>query len=120
MANGKSAKEYAQAIIEARGFISVAARHLGVSRSSVYNAINKYPTVAEAVKDAREATTDLAEGKLIKLINDENPTAIIFYLKTQGKKRGYIERHELTGKDGAPIEISKGYVSISPDDWDKE
>lgn len=30
-----------------------------------------------------------------------------------------IERKELTGLDGGPLEI-KGYVSISPDDWDKQ
>jgi hypothetical protein len=106
MANGKSAKQYAEAIRNARGFVSVAARQLGVSRSSVYNAINKHASVKEAVIDAREAMTDLAEGKLLGLINDENPTAIIFYLKTQGKDRGYVERQELTGKDGAPIETT--------------
>lgn len=86
--------DYAQAITEAQGLISVAARRLGVSRSSVYNAINRHPTVAEAAEDARERTTDLAEGKLYSKINEGDITAIIFYLKTQGKARGYVERQE--------------------------
>lgn len=86
--------EYAQAITEAQGLISVAARRLGVSRSAVYNAINRHPTVAEAAEDARERTTDLAEGKLYGKINDGDITAIIFYLKTQAKNRGYVERQE--------------------------
>lgn len=86
--------EYAQAITEAQGLISVAARRLGVSRSAVYNAVNRHKRVAEALEDTRERTTDLAEGKLYGKINDGDITAIIFYLKTQGKARGYIERQE--------------------------
>ena len=35
-----------------------------------------------------------AEGKLMKKINVEDTTSIIFYLKTQGKERGYIEKSE--------------------------
>jgi hypothetical protein len=40
---------------------------------------------------------------LFKLIKEGNVAATIFYLKTQGKQRGYIERQEVTGADGAPI-----------------
>ena len=88
------ATDYAQAITEAQGLISVAARRLGVSRSAVYAAVNRHKRVAEALQDARERTTDLAEGKLYGKINDGDITAIIFYLKTQAKARGYVERQE--------------------------
>jgi hypothetical protein len=37
------------------------------------------------------------------MIQNEDTAATIFYLKTKGKKRGYIERQELTGNEGAPI-----------------
>jgi hypothetical protein len=30
-------------------------------------------------------------------------SAVIFFLKTRGKKRGYVERNEVTGKDGTPV-----------------
>ena len=46
---------------------------------------------------------DFAESELMKLIKDGNVAATIFFLKTQGKARGYIERQEVTGADGAPI-----------------
>ena len=33
-----------------------------------------------------------AEGKLLQAINQGNMTAIIFYLKTKGKHRGYVQK----------------------------
>ena len=88
-------KEYVQAIHDANGLITVAARRLGVDRSAIYKARERHPSIAKAMEDARERTTDLAEGKLFQQINEGNMTAIIFYLKTQAKHRGYVERQEI-------------------------
>ena len=54
-----------------------------------------------------ESSVDLAESKLIEAIKDGNLTAIIFFLKTQGKSRGYSERseHDLTS-DGEPFKFT--------------
>jgi len=45
-------------------------------------------------------------------------TALIFYLKCKGKKRGYVERTEVTGADGGPIELITGmqFKSEKPND----
>ena len=47
---------------------------------------------------ARESSVDLAESELMKAIRAGNMTAIIFFLKTQGRSRGYVERsdHDFT------------------------
>jgi alkanesulfonate monooxygenase SsuD/methylene tetrahydromethanopterin reductase-like flavin-dependent oxidoreductase (luciferase family) len=102
-----TAQEMIDAITEARGFVTAAADKLGCSRRTVYRYINNYATVAEAVEDAREKRHDFVENKLMSAINDGNVTAIIFYLKTQCKTRGYVERYqqEITGADGGPVVI---------------
>lgn len=98
-----TAEEMAQALTEAKGFISVVAKRLGCNQSTVRNYIARYACCREAVENSREAMKDFAESKLFKLVDEENITAIIFYLKTQGRDRGYIERQEVTGKDGEDI-----------------
>ena len=89
-------KEYVKAIEAAQGIVAVAARHLGVDRSAIYKMRDSHPAIAQALEDSRERMTDMAEGKLYKkIMQDEDMTAIIFYLKTQGKRRGYIERLDI-------------------------
>ena len=99
------APQIAEAIIAADGVLSVAARNLGCSRTTLYKYVEKYATVKDALEDARETNIDFVESSLMKQIKEGNVTAMIFFLKTQGKHRGWVERQEITGKDGAPVEI---------------
>jgi hypothetical protein len=66
---------------------------------------------AKNVKEIENVALDFAESQLHKQISENSTAATIFYLKTKGKKRGYIERQEITGADGMPskfeIEIIK-------------
>jgi hypothetical protein len=52
---------------------------------------------------------------MMNLIDAENVAAIIFYLKTQCKDRGYVERQEITGADAGPITIKVVYDTPKPD-----
>ena len=106
--NGHTAEEVANAIRDANGMVSAAARKLGVTRKTVYNYINKYVTVKEALADARESLLDMTEAELFKAIKAGNVTAIMFTLKTIGKDRGYVERsqHEVSGPEGDIIRVS--------------
>ena len=109
MANKFTADEVIQAIEKSQGIISYVAKRLGCSRKTVYNYIDRYITVKEALAEARDNQVDYVEGKLLEQINSGNITAIIFYLKTQGKHRGYSERHEVTGADGNALEFKLIY-----------
>lgn len=115
MAQQYSAEQMIEAIKAANGIIATAARRLGCDRSTVYAYINKYKTVAAARDEARETTLDWVESKLMEQIGVGNMTAIIFYLKTQGKQRGYIERvdHDLTS-GGEKLNIQISYDDSNP------
>ena len=103
--NGHTAEEVANAIRDANGMVSAAARKLDVDRTTVYRYINKYVTVKNALDEARESLLDMTEAQLFKAVQGGNVTAIMFTLKTIGKDRGYVERsqHEVSGADGREI-----------------
>jgi hypothetical protein len=94
-----------RALKNSRGLVSPAARALGCSAQTVRNYVKRHPTVAQAKEDEREKLIDTAEAHLYQQIINGNIVAILFTLKTVGKSRGYVERAELTGVDGAPIQV---------------
>ena len=104
--NGYTSQQIADAIRNARGFVTAAAQELGCSRRTVYRYLKKFAGAQESLEDAREKRHDFVENQLMKAVDKGNITAIIFYLKTQCKERGYVERYqqEITGKDGGPIQ----------------
>jgi hypothetical protein len=79
-------------VSEYKGNIAAIARKLGVSRSTVWARCNESKTLMQALEDARESMIDNAESKLYSKILDGDMTAIIFFLKTQGARRGYSEK----------------------------
>ena len=93
------------ALKEARGMVAVAARKLGVSRVTIYNRRERSEAVRDAIEEARDFTTDVAELKLYESIQKGEAWAVQFYLKTLGKERGYSERHEheISGPGGAAM-----------------
>ena len=101
-----------EAVRKNKGILSLAARDLGCTRQTVHNYVRRYATLAAEVASQRDALLDMTEAKLFEQVNRGNITAIIFTLKTLGKSRGYIERQEVTGADGGPIEVSANVESV--------
>lgn len=97
------------------GIVTSACASIGLQRSTFYNWLNNDPEFKQAVDEVQEVAIDFVESKLMEKIrgitmlgkggdgDEEDPTytlppsdtAIIFYLKTKGKKRGYVERTEV-------------------------
>jgi hypothetical protein len=86
--------EIKNALIKANGFTSIAAQNLDCTVATINNYLNKYPELKDTLKEIREKTLDFAESKLLTHINNDNFNALKFFLQTQGKERGYIERQE--------------------------
>ncbi len=107
--NGKKREETAKRIIKAlketNGLLTMAAAKSGIGYRTVCRYVAEFPSVKEAAQDAKEAMLDFAEGKLYMKIKDGDNTAIIFYLKTQGKARGYIERQEFANPTGESFRV---------------
>lgn len=85
-------EKFVKAFSDSKGIIAYACEMTGISRQCYYNWIDDDEEFAQKCADVQENSIDLVEAKLLNAINDDNLTAIIFYLKTKGKKRGYVEQ----------------------------
>lgn len=97
-----------RALAETNGMISDSCAMVGCSRRTYYNYMRDDPEFAQAWDDIQEGLIDAAERAIAKLVNKGPQTldAAKFYLKTKGKKRGYVERNEVTGADGTPLQVN--------------
>jgi hypothetical protein len=95
-------KQTIDALEKSLGIVTIACRNVGIHRSTFYDWINTDPEFKRAVDDVSEITLDFAESELHKQIRDGSTAATIFYLKTKGKKRGFIERSEIDMNTNAP------------------
>jgi hypothetical protein len=87
-------KRFLEEFARARGIVSVASNNVGITRQQVWNWTNNDPEFKQLYDNILEDQIDFVENKLIEKIEDGSDTAIIFYLKCKGKKRGYVEKQE--------------------------
>lgn len=74
--------------------ISATCEKVKMSRRNFYYWKENNAKFREAIEDAEESNIDMAESKLKHAILNGDMTATIFFLKTKGKKRGYVEQIE--------------------------
>jgi len=106
-------EDFQKVCVSKNGILASVAQVFGVERLTIYNWCEKYPEYKEAVNSSREVFLDIAETNLQTLvkgvplykeedgkkifkrwIKEPSESAIIFVLRTIGKKRGYVERTE--------------------------
>jgi hypothetical protein len=98
----------AQQVIDAlrltHGLVSLTARYLRCDAETVQNYCKRYPTVKAAKEAARGELLDLAKCKLWESVQRGEAWGISLVLRTLGRERGYVDRQEITGKDGGPVQ----------------
>lgn len=111
-------EQHKKAVIEALekslGIVTVACKTAGVGRTQFYNWLKDDPKFKKDVESISDITLDFVESQLHQKIagvkaldkageksykKEPDTTAIIFYLKTKGKRRGYVERTEVETKE---------------------
>jgi hypothetical protein len=98
-------KALLDALEKSLGVVTTACKSVGVGRTTFYNYYNEDKDFAKSVDDIENVALDFAESQLHKQIQEGSTAATIFLLKTRGKKRGYVERQEITGADGVPSDV---------------
>lgn len=86
------------------GNMAAVAREVGVTRSAVCQFVDSHD-LGHVIEEARAELVDEAENALLRKVKEGEGWAVCFALKTQGKRRGYIERQEVSGPDGAPLTL---------------
>lgn len=94
-----------QQLEAALGNVTVACRVVGINRWTHYDWYKSDEEYRKLVDEISDVTLDWAERKLHNLIDQGDTTATIFFLKTKGKKRGYVERQEMSGVQDEPITL---------------
>ncbi len=88
-------KAMIEALEKSLGVVTTAAKAVGIDRSTHYDWYNNDPEYRAAVDSISDIALDFAESQLHKQIQGGEVSSTIFYLKTKGKKRGYVERTEV-------------------------
>ena len=96
-----------ESLEQSLGVVTTACKVVGISRETHYRWMKEDEEYRKKVEGLIDVALDFAESQLHKQIRDGNSTATIFFLKTKGKNRGYIERQEIhnTGDNLFNIQI---------------
>lgn len=88
-------KAMIEALEKSLGIVTTACKSVGIARETHYRWTREDEAYKSAVEDISNIALDFAESQLHKSIQKGSDTATIFFLKTKGKKRGYVEKTEV-------------------------
>lgn len=102
-----------EALRKTLGVIAPACRLCECSRQTFYDFCKEDTDFKQQFEDIKEEAIDFAEQQLFKNINDQKEASIFFYLKTQAKHRGYIEKQEIEQTGNMTHEFT-GFSFLKP------
>jgi len=83
------------ALRQSLGIVTPACGMTGIDRTTHYKWMKEDEHYKNSVEDIENIAIDFAESKLHLNIKNGDVASILFYLKTKGKKRGYIEQQKM-------------------------
>jgi hypothetical protein len=95
--------------------ISAACEAANISRRTYYDWKEQDEEFAQSIIEVDEARIDYVENKLFENIDGNKTNEILFYLKTKGKNRGYVERQEHQIDGGFPTKIEIEIIDPNED-----
>ena len=98
-------KAMLDALEKSLGVVTAACKSVDIARETHYRWMREDADYKAAVEEIGDVAIDFAESQLHKQIKEGNSTATIFFLKTKGKKRGYVERQEVDVNTGKLFQI---------------
>ncbi len=106
--------EFIESLRSNKGFKTYACHEVGISFQTYSNWCKEDPDFAhkasEEAEIGRQEMTDIAEQKLLEAIENGDLRAVMFYLKTRAKDRGYSEKFE---PNNNKQQQNSGHVEIS-------
>lgn len=79
------------------GNVSKSAEEAGFCRKAAYDQKKADPEFSEAWDSAIETLGDAVESAFHEVCLSGNPQALIYWLKTKGQARGYVEKQHFEG-----------------------
>ena len=104
---------FLSAFIKNKCNITQTCRVTGINKQTYYNWKKSDELFNKYLSEVGEIVTDHVEGRLHELIDNLNPSAVIFYLKTKGKHRGYQQSANIdhTNSDGS---LNRRILQVNP------
>lgn len=92
-------KAMIEAMTTTLGNVTASTAACNIHRTTHYSWMEKDDKYAEEILLMEERALDFAEGALMKCIQDGKESSIQFFLKTKGKRRGFIETYHNLNTD---------------------
>ncbi|VTQ00301.1 terminase small subunit [Sphingobacterium daejeonense] len=104
-------KSMLEALKAKMGNVTAACHAVGVSRKTFYQWKKEDEEFRTKSEEMSEVVLDIVEDALLSQIQNGNSTSTIFYLKTKGKSRGYIEKQEI--ESTSKVDVTSNSLDIS-------
>jgi hypothetical protein len=102
-----------EALEKSLGIVTTACKAVGIHRSTYYEWYNTDPEFKESADELLNVALDFAESSLHNQIKAQIPSSTIFYLKTKGRGRGYIEQMNISDVTPADVKESSDEVILT-------